>query len=145
VVEDALISASVGLRDAGVTTMHDVTEGGLFGALYELSEASNTGLEVDLSKVIVTEEAQKICQLFKISPYTALSEGTLILTVKPQMASAVQQVLDLKEIKNAVIGKIIDAKEGKWVKTPGKREPLGRPDADPYWEAYSKASHEGWK
>ena len=39
--------------------MHDVTEGGFLGALYELSEASNTGLEVDLSKVIFTEEAKK--------------------------------------------------------------------------------------
>ena len=84
VVEDALISASIGLRDKGVTAMHDVTEGGLLGALYELSEASNVGLEVDLSKVIVTEEAQKICQLFKISPYHALSEGTLLLAVKPK-------------------------------------------------------------
>ena len=76
--------------------MHDVTEGGLLGALYEFSEASNAGLEIDLSKVIVTEEAKEICQLFKISPYETLSEGTLLLTVKPEKASAVQQALDLK-------------------------------------------------
>ena len=145
VVEDALIAASVGLRDEGVTAMHDVTEGGLLGALYEFSEASKTGLEVDLSKVIVTEEAEKICQLFKISPYRALSEGTLLLTVKPEKASAVQQALDLKGIKNAVIGKITDAKDGRWIKIADKRETLRKPEADPYWEAYSKASSEGWK
>ena len=125
--------------------MHDVTEGGLLGALYELSEASNTGLEVDLSKVIVTDEANKICDLFKIYPYRSLSEGTLILTVKPDMASAVKQVLDLKGIKNAVIGKVVDAKEDKWIKTADKRELLSKPEADPYWEAYLKASSEGWK
>jgi len=145
VVEDALIAASVGLRDEGVTSMHDVTEGGLLGALYELSEASNTGLEIDLSKVIVTDEAAKICELFKISPYRSLSEGTLILTVKPEMASAVQQVLDLKEIKNAVIGKIVDSKKGKWTKNADRCEILGKPEDDPYWEAYSKAIKEGWK
>jgi hydrogenase expression/formation protein HypE len=145
VVEDALISASVGLRDEGITAMHDVTEGGLFGALYELSVASNTGLEVDLSKVILTEEANKICQLFKISPYRTLSEGTLILTVKPEKASAIQQVLGLKHIRNAVIGKIIDPEEGRWIKRADKREPLTKPEADPYWEAYSKATIEGWK
>jgi hydrogenase maturation factor len=145
VVEDALISASVGLRDEGVTAMHDVTEGGLLGALYELSEASNAGLEVDLSKVIVTEEAKKICQLFKISPYETLSEGTLILTVKPEKASAVKKVLDLKGIKNSVIGKILDAKEGKWIKSEGNQEALHKPEADPYWGAYWKANNEGWK
>ena len=84
VVEDALTSATIGLRENGITAMHDVTEGGLMGALYELSEASKTGLEIDLSKIIITEEAQKICQLFKINPYNALSEGTLLLTVKPE-------------------------------------------------------------
>ena len=97
--------------------MHDVTEGGLLGALYEFSEASNVGLEVDLSEVIVTEEAKQICELFKISPYSTLSEGTLILTVKPEKSRAVQQALDLKGIKNAVIGKITEAKQGRWIKT----------------------------
>ncbi len=67
VVEDALTAASVGLRDQGVTAMHDVTEGGLLGALYEFSVASNIGLEVDLSSVIVPEESSKLCELFQKS------------------------------------------------------------------------------
>lgn len=32
----------------GVTAMHDVTEGGIYGALWELAEASGVGLEIDL-------------------------------------------------------------------------------------------------
>ena len=145
VVQDALISASVGLRNNGVTAMHDVTEGGLFGALYELSEASKTGLEIDISQVIVTDEANKICQLFKISPYESLSEGTLLLTVKPEKSSAVQHALDLKGINNAVIGKITDPKEGKWVKSIDKQALLRKSTVDPYWEAYWHASGKGWK
>ena len=145
VVPDALVSASVGLRDNGVTAMHDVTEGGLLGALYEFSEASNLGLEVDLSKVIVTDEAKGICDLFKISPYTSLSEGTLLLAVKKEVASAVQQVLDLKGTKNAVIGRFTGTQEGKRLIVDGKNEPLEKPEADPYWAAYLKASKDGWK
>ena len=145
VVDDALTAASVGLRDNGVTAMHDVTEGGLLGALYELSQASNIGLEVALSEVIVTPEAKKICELFKLSPYAALSEGTLILTVKPEKASAVQQALGLKGIESAIIGRITDSKQGCWLKSEGERKPLEKPVADPYWEAYWKAFREGWK
>ena len=145
IVDDALTAASVGLRNNGVTAMHDVTEGGLLGALYELCEASNVSLEIDLSKVIVTEEAKQVCELFKISPYSTLSEGTLILTVKPEKSSAVQQALDLKGIKNAVIGKITDAQQGRSIISEGKREPLEKPASDPYWKAYWKAYHEGWK
>lgn len=145
VVEDALVAASVGLREEGVTSMHDVTEGGLLGALYELSEASKMGLEVDLSNVILTEESKKICQLFKISPFETLSEGTLILTVKSEKVTAVQNALNLKAIRNAVIGKIVEAKDGKWIKTGDIRASLHKPDADPYWEAFWKANNEGWK
>jgi hydrogenase expression/formation protein HypE len=145
VFDDALTAASVGLRNNGVTAMHDVTEGGLLGALYELCEASNVGLEVDLSEVIVTEEAKQVCELFKISPYSTLSEGTLILTVKPEKSSAVQQALDLKGIKNTVIGKITDAQQSRSIISEGKREPLEKPASDPYWKAYWKAYHEGWK
>jgi hydrogenase maturation factor len=144
-VKDALTAASVGLRDKGVTAMHDVTEGGLTGALYELSEASNIGLEVKLSDVIITEEAKLVCDLFSLPPYSTLSEGTLIITVKPEKAQRVLQELELKGIKSAIIGKVTDAKSGKWVESEGRREPLRKPASDPYWKAYWKAYRDGWK
>jgi hydrogenase maturation factor len=145
VVKDASAVASVGRREKGVTAMHDVTEGGLTGALYELTEASNVGVEVDLSKVIVTKEAKQVCELFNLSPYSALSEGTLIATIKPEKANETQQALKDKGIESAVIGRISSRTKGKWVKTEGKRAPLEKPAVDPYWAAYWKAVQEGWK
>jgi hydrogenase expression/formation protein HypE len=145
VVEDALTAASVGLRENGVTAMHDVTEGGLLGALYELSEASQVGLEIDLSTVIVPVEAKRVCDLFDISPYSTLSEGTLIATVKTEHVQEVQHALEDKGVRNAIIGRVIDSKNGRWVKTEGKKQPLEKPSSDPYWTAYWRAIQEGWK
>jgi hydrogenase expression/formation protein HypE len=145
VVEDALTAASTGLRDEGVTAMHDVTEGGLLGALYELSEASKIGLEIGLSDVIVTEEAKLVCDLFNIDPYSTLSEGTLIISVKPEKAQKVLQALKLKKIKSKVIGKVTDLRDGRLVKRNGVREALKKPSVDPYWEAYWKAYQKGLK
>jgi hydrogenase expression/formation protein HypE len=145
VVEDALAAASVGLREEGVTAMHDVTEGGLFGALYELSQASGIGLEVDQSKIIVTQEARQICELFKLSPYESLSEGTLLATVKPAKAESVQHALEAKGIASAAIGEITDKKQGLWINSQDQRRPLEKPSLDPYWAAYWKASRDGWK
>lgn len=145
VVEDALTAASVGLRDKGVTAMHDVTEGGLLGALYELSEASKIGLEIELSDVIITQEAKLVCDLFNLSPYSTLSEGTLIIAVKPEKAQKVLQALELKGIKSRIIGKVTDARDGRWIKREGRKEPLAKPSADPYWKAYWKAYRGGWK
>jgi len=145
VVKDALTAASVGLRDEGVTAMHDVTEGGLLGAVYELTQASRVGIEIDLSNVIITNEAKLICDLFKLDPYVTLSEGTLLITVKPEKAKEVLKSLESNEINAKIIGKIMEKQHGRWIKRDGEREPLKKPVVDPYWEAYWRALNEGWK
>jgi len=144
-VEDALAAASVGLRDEGVTAMHDVTEGGLLGALYELSEGSQVGLDIDLSKVIVTDEAKCVCKLFDLNPYVTLSEGTLIATVKREKAKEVLNILESKGIRAGIIGRVANRRHGKWILKDKKRERLRKPLTDPYWKAYWKAYQEGWK
>jgi len=145
VVEEALTAASVGLRDEGVTAMHDVTEGGLLGALYELSEASDAGLDIDLPNVIVTDEAKLVCDLFDLDPYITLSEGTLIVTVKPEKAKEVIKALESKRIRANIIGRVMNRQYGRWITKDKRREPLRKPSIDPYWKAYWKAYHEGWK
>jgi len=144
-VKDALIAASVGLRDEGVTAMHDVTEGGLLGAIYELTQASKVGIEIDLSNVIITNEAKLICDLFHVDPYVTLSEGTLIITVKPEKAQEVLNSLESNRIKAKIIGKIMDRQHGRWIRRDGEKKPLKKPTIDPYWEAYWKALQEGWE
>jgi len=144
VVKDALAAASVGLREEGATAMHDVTEGGLLGAIYELTQAAKTGIEVDLSDVIVTQEAKQVCSLFNLDPYRTLSEGTLIITVKPEKAQAVIGALISGEIRASVIGEVMDSKHGRWLRMDEKLQPLAKPFADPYWKAYWKARQDGW-
>ncbi len=145
VVKDALTAASVGLREEGVTAMHDVTEGGLLGAIYELTQAAKIGVEIDLSKVIVTQEAEQVCSLFNLDPYRALSEGTLIITVKPEKAQEVIGALKSDGIKAAIIGEVMNSQHGRWLKRDGKLQPLEKPSVDPYWEAYWKARQSGWE
>lgn len=145
VVKDALIAASVGLRDEGVTAMHDVTEGGLLGAIYELTQASKVGIDLDLSDVIITHEAKLICNLFDLDPYVTLSEGTLIITVKPEKVQEVLKSLESNGIKARIIGRITNRQHGRWIKRNGERQPLRKPATDPYWKAYWKALQEGWK
>jgi hydrogenase expression/formation protein HypE len=145
VVKDTLTAASVGLREEGVTAMHDVTEGGLLGAIYELTQAAEIGVEVDLSEVIVTEEAEHVCSLFNLDPYRALSEGTLIITAKPEKAQAVIGALKSGGIRAGIIGEVMDSQHGRWLKVDEKLQPLAKPSVDPYWKAYWKAHRDGWE
>ena len=64
---------------SGVTAMHDVTEGGIFGALWELAESSGVGLKVDLKRIPVKQETVEICEFFGISPYELISSGSMLM------------------------------------------------------------------
>ena len=41
VVEEARIAAAYGVRDMGVTTLHDATEGGVIGGIFEIAQAAD--------------------------------------------------------------------------------------------------------
>lgn len=63
----------------GVSAMHDVTEGGIFGALWELAESAGVGLEADLKKIPVKQESIEICEYFGLNPYVMMSSGALLI------------------------------------------------------------------
>lgn len=133
VVEDALTAFNVG----GVTAMHDATEGGVLGGIYEIVEASNVGVKVYLDKIKVLEETKKVCEFFHIDPYTSISEGTLVFTVKPNMVEEVVSKLRKKSIEAMVVGEIVDLKEGrKVILNDGKEVELQFPEEDPFWKAF---------
>ena len=64
---------------SSVAAMHDVTEGGLFGALWEMAEASGVGLEIDLKKIPIRQETVEICEYFDVNPYGLISSGMMLM------------------------------------------------------------------
>ncbi|MCH5262393.1 MAG: AIR synthase family protein [Lachnospiraceae bacterium] len=64
---------------SGVCGMHDVSRGGVFGALWELAQRAGVGLEIDLKKIPVKQETIEICEFFGLNPYELLSGGCLIM------------------------------------------------------------------
>jgi hydrogenase maturation factor len=145
VVEDALTAVSVGVRDAGVTAMHDATEGGVLGALHELATACGHGLRIEKRQIPLSEEAAKVCELFEIDPYISLSEGTLILTVRSVKAGQVLKALAPKKITAAIVGEITPEEQGLKLVDDKRIQTLTHPGEDPYWGAFWKARERGWK
>jgi hydrogenase expression/formation protein HypE len=139
VVEDALTAVSVGVHDDGVTSMHDATECGVWGGLYEVAQASRVGMRVDKERIIVREEVEKVCRLFGIDPYSAISEGTLIITVRPHKADDVLRALASKGIEATVVGEVVPADRGMTYVEGGVERPLRHPRVDPFWEAFGRA------
>lgn len=66
----------------GVSAMHDVTEGGIFGALWEMAESSGIGLEIELKQIPIRQETVEICEFFGINPYELISSGSMLMAAK---------------------------------------------------------------
>lgn len=88
---------------SGVSAMHDVTEGGIFGALWEMAEASGVGLEIELKKIPLKQETVEICEFFGVNPYELISSGAMLMAAE----DGNKLVLDLKKegIPATIIGK----------------------------------------
>jgi hydrogenase maturation factor len=104
VVEDAKAAMT-----AGVSAMHDVTEGGIFGALWEIAEASGVGLEVDLKKIPIRQETIEVCECFDINPYLLISSGSMLIGT--DHGSRLVTELEKAGIHAAVIGYATEGKD----------------------------------
>lgn len=87
-----------------VTSMHDITEGGIYGAVAEMCYNSPLGAEILPSRIPVAPVTDKICKILKLDPYRILSSGSMVCTCKKPKALIAE--LNAAGIEAAVIGKI---------------------------------------
>ncbi|MBU2608125.1 MAG: AIR synthase family protein [Chloroflexi bacterium] len=136
VVEDALTAVSVGVRDNGVTAMHDATECGIWGGLYEIAQAAGLGVRVEKEQIVIEDGIEEICRSFNIDPYASISEGTLIISCREHKAQDVLTALTKKGIKCSVVGELTSPDKGMVLIEGGRETKLEHPIVDPFWNAF---------
>lgn len=77
--EISILSEAAVAGKSGAAVMHDVSQGGIFAALWEMAQGSGVGLEIDLKKIPIRQETVEICEFFDINPYKLLSGGCLLI------------------------------------------------------------------
>ncbi len=122
----SVISEGIIAGRLGATAMHDVTEGGVFGAVHELCEASGTGCDIRKQDIPILDVTKKICAHFGLDPYRLIGSGSMLITAKDP--AVIMSVLDEKGISAAIIGTI--TVKDVCVIDSGKREKLAPPEAD---------------
>lgn len=66
-------------REWGVSAMHDITEGGVFGALWEMASGSGVGLDIDLKSIPIRQETVEVCEVLGLNPYILMSSGSMMI------------------------------------------------------------------
>jgi hydrogenase expression/formation protein HypE len=132
-VRDALTAAAAG----PVTAMHDVTEGGLAGALNEMAAGAGARFEVDRAAVPMRPGVSEVCEHLEIDPWAATSCGSLAIAVDPDGVDAVRGALEDRGTVVAEIGRVEADESGNGtVVVDG--EVLEHPRVDPSWDAYAE-------
>jgi len=139
VVEDAMTAISVGVRENGVTAMHDATECGVWGGLFEIAQAAGLGTRVEKERIVVEECVPEICRYFGIDPYASISEGTLIITCREHKAQELVKALSQRNIKASVVGELTKPEKGMVLVEGGSEKKLKHPIVDPFWRAFYDA------
>lgn len=146
VVADCRAALKVGVRDRGVSTLHDATEGGVLGGLIELAKATGHDLRVERAKILLSPEARAACEAWgAIDPGWTLSEGTLIAMVRPAYAAALVASFAEAGIPAAEVGEVMAGSGILWLTEESSVRKLDAPEPDPYWPAYDRAVREGWE
>jgi len=118
--------------------MHDATECGVLGGLYEMARYAGVGLRIHLDEMVLQEEARLTCQCFDIDPYKAISEGTLLATARRERAKDIVRALKNEGIPASVVGEVTPEKDGLWLFERGERRPLEHPVVDPFWARFEE-------
>ena len=115
----------------GATAMHDATEGGVLGAVWEVAECSGLGVDVFVEKIPVKEETKKICKAMGIDYLGLISSGRMIIAAEngEKLAERLQE----EGIAAAVIGKLTES--GRYMLVNDMRLPLAQPKSDALYEA----------
>lgn len=145
-LKDALIA--VGDKEEkshAVTAMHDVTEGGVLGAVYELAVASGNGAIIFNENLPIQEVQLAICKVFDLDPRYCVGAGSMIITCKKESTATIIKRLNQHDIACVNIGEICEKEKGIQLVENGMAKPLPYLAEDPYWAAFFKALQAGLK
>ncbi|RJS68401.1 hydrogenase [Candidatus Bathyarchaeota archaeon] len=135
VVKEAILAFKTG----GVHAMHDPTEGGVLGGIYEMTDASNVGVKVFEEKIPVEQETVEICEFFQIDPLQLISSGALLVSVDSNLADKIVETLKTHGIEASVIGEFLESSSKRvLIGKSGTAKNMVRPLSDHLWFALSR-------
>ena len=121
----------------GVRAMHDITEGGVLGALWEMAASSDVGFEVALDAISVKRATIEICEHFNLNPYQLISSGAMLMAIED--SSLLLKALEEEGIHASLIGKVTAGKE-RLIISEQIRRTLKPPKTDELYKVLSSTS-----
>ena len=107
----SVVAEGVAAGRVGTHGMHDITEGGILGAVWEMCQISHVGAEVWEDSIPILPETEKICAHFDINPLRLISSGSMVIIVPKEKKEEMEKALEEAGVPASVIGIIREEKE----------------------------------
>ena len=120
-------------RDWSISAMHDITEGGVFGALWEMGSGSGVGLDIDLKKIPIRQETVEVCEALGLNPYILMSSGSMMIAADDGYGLA--EKLKQAGIPASVVGKATSGNE-RILRNGEDTRYLDKPQSDELYKIY---------
>lgn len=124
VLEEALIA-----KNYRVKHLHDITEGGIYGAIWETANAINQKVIVDFESIPVLDFTKKIADHYNINLYRLISSGSMIMVVAKDDFINYKKACEKENIKITQVG-VVEEGSGAFVKKDNEIHPIEEPGSD---------------
>ncbi len=131
VVPEGLLAA-----EFGVHAMHDITEGGLLGAVREICQAAGVGAEIREADVAIPQLTQAICGHFQLDPLALLSSGSMLI-VTPHGQDLIKRLEEI-QVPAFVVGRIVEGDHPVVLRKTGKKQAITAHVEDELWKFFAK-------
>lgn len=112
--------------------LHDITEGGILGALYEASVASGYGIEIEKDFIPIDEEFKKLAKTLEINPYRTLATGSMIII--SEEGEKLEKAFKEENISLTKIGMVTES--GKILVENGEKKEIEPPIGDDLFRSH---------
>ena len=119
----------------GAHAMHDVTEGGVYGAIWELCEASNLGAVIHEESIPLLASTQAICNVYHLDPYRLISSGVMLMAMPEARFIELAAAGTAQGIKFTIVGQVTADKK-LWIERKNGKTELLPPDTDELYKVF---------
>jgi hydrogenase maturation factor len=121
-------------RKNGVKAMHDITEGGVYGAVAEMAAASKLGFVIEKDNFRLIPEVEELCQKLDIDPAALISSGSMLMAAPPEID--LKNIFSENDIEIIRVGRMIN--EGSYLEENGVKKEFEVPEKDELWKFIEK-------
>jgi hydrogenase maturation factor len=128
----AVDEAEAAFREGGVHAMHDPTEGGVLGGLYEMAVGAGLGFKVEERKIPLARSTREITNALGVDPLRLIASGSMLMAVTPQRVTNVLAAIKAARVDATVVGKF-GGSERVILKKDGRKEKVDETVLDELW------------